>query len=54
MADEPPNLTIAAKNTDEDMARERCLWHIDHYTRELAANMMRIIRWAGQPHQDPR
>lgn len=52
---EPPKLTIAARNDpealDRERVRERCLWHIDHHTRELAGNMLRIIRGAGRPYQ---
>ena len=52
---EPPKLSLAASNDPDELKagrdRERCLWHLDHYTRELAGNMLRIIRGAGRPHQ---
>jgi hypothetical protein len=50
---EPPKLKIVSSQNevpDTNHARDRCLWHVEYYTRELAANMIRVIRGAGRPH----
>lgn len=53
MADEPPKLSIVSSHEipQKDRQAERCLWHVDWYTRQLAANILRVIRGAGRPEQ---
>lgn len=42
-------MRIVSSNTDTEIATERALQRIDWPLRELAANIMRIIRGAGKP-----
>jgi hypothetical protein len=50
MADNPPNLTIASSQSEQEIATERAMREIGWATRQLSANMLRIIRGAGRPH----
>jgi hypothetical protein len=51
MDDEPPRprLTIASSTTVVELERDRSLHKVEWATRELAANMIRVIRGAGRP-----
>ena len=54
--DEPPKFHVIATGDEEaierrkvEQERDRALWHVDWFTRQLAANMIRVIRGAGRP-----
>jgi hypothetical protein len=53
MADEPPALTIAAETDQRKIDKRRALDHLHWPTRELAANLLRVMRGAGRPIELP-
>lgn len=54
MADEPPNLTVAAETEPHELEKVQAARELDWETRELAANLLRVIRGAGNPAQLPQ
>lgn len=49
MPDEPPKLTIASSKTQEELELAHGLEFIDTLVRNLAGNIIRVIRGAGEP-----
>jgi hypothetical protein len=44
---------IVSENSKVDIARERAEWQVDASLRNLAANILRVIRGAGRPWEIP-
>ncbi|MDT9598549.1 hypothetical protein [Sphingosinicella rhizophila] len=49
MSKEPPKLRLASSQADNDVKRQRAGQELRWPLKELAANMMRIVRGAGRP-----
>lgn len=54
MADDPPELIVAASQSDADLAKQQALDELRWPTREMAANLLRVMRGAGRPHELPQ
>ncbi|MCW3798473.1 hypothetical protein OMW55_11720 [Sphingomonas sp. BN140010] len=54
MSDGPPKLRLATNKTEAELAKERALGELRWPTREMAANLFRVTRGAGGPHELPR
>lgn len=53
MDDEPPKLTIAASNDEAELAKREALDLLHWPTREMVANLLRVMRGAGRPTHLP-
>jgi hypothetical protein len=54
MADEPPKLTVVAETDPADVEKALAERELSWETREMAANLLRIIRGAGKPQLLPQ
>jgi hypothetical protein len=54
MAAEPPKLTVASETDPADLEKALAERELSWETREMAANLLRVIRGAGKPHQLPQ
>ncbi len=46
-----PTMRVVSSNTEEDLARERARYDAEFAMRNLTANILRIVRGAGAPHE---
>jgi len=44
-------MRVVTENTDADLARQRATVEVRWTLRELTANLLRVIRGAGKPHE---
>lgn len=44
-------MKIIAENTDQDIARHHAQLDVEESLRQLSANLLRVIRGAGRPHE---
>lgn len=54
MANEPPELTVVAQNDDTELRKRQALDALEWPTREMAANLLRIMRGHGRPFELPQ
>lgn len=54
MADDPPRLTIVAEQSEAERDKQRALDELRWPTREMTANLLRVMRGAGRPHYLPQ
>ena len=52
--DDPPTLTIAAENSEKELRKQRVIDQLEWPTREMTANLFRVMRGAGRPHELPQ
>lgn len=43
-------MRVAADHSDAELARRRVMADVSHAVRDLASNLMRVVRGAGKPH----
>lgn len=49
MTEERPGLTVVAQNDEAEMRKQRALDALHWPTREMAANLLRVMRGHGRP-----
>lgn len=54
MAEEPPKLTVASETDAADLEKAQAERELSWETREMAANLLRVIRGAGRPYELPQ
>lgn len=51
VGDTLPCMEVVAKNSGSDIARQRAWAEVRWAAREMAANLIRVVRGAGKPHE---
>src|SRR5687768_15892969 len=54
MADDPPTFTIASEMSEAEIRKADALRALEWLTREMAANLLRVMRGAGRPQDLPQ
>ncbi len=54
MSDDPPKLTLSSSISKEEVRKQDAIGRLEWPTREMAANLLRVMRGAGKPEQLPQ